>query len=352
MEPVNRHTQSIELVPTSHCAMDATEDVYVRKLSENLQADINDVNSGGVANVLTLPVTFYGELQVIYKAIRNFDGEAVIESSARLFNIPIGFAYAIENITISLLLLQNITRVFLNTLALITGRVFVAFEVFLESSRFYHLLRFKRELNLGNISDYKNDTYRLYQKLISIRNTYFQLSEAELADVAKKFAQKTYTQHTAQYDQALQGKLNSLSRKIRPWLVKEIQKDISEIITGIRLNDTEAISRGVELLGKIKTQIDKTQKVYAIGLVALAIAMVIFGLTIAAAPHIMFVLLILGVVGTALEFGRSFAPASYLDQKDHKWHWDPWIPTFLKRKAPMPSQNPRQPMIELVTSKG
>lgn len=356
-------------IPYAHrdLLLDATDPSS--ELGKDVRGDIAYVASMGASNIFFLPGAFCEALRNLIRGIRNFDGEAALESGVRLVNIPFGLVYAFQRIAIILItLLKGVVKVALSTTAYIIASIYILFEILLEANRLFRLICFEEELNLDPalflLKTIKNADF---STLAAHRR---ELEQALSKDyVAKQFDQtrdiqqirenltisilyrklSTVRSHyfIGESEEVLNGKLDSLARKVRPWFVRELRRELTPTIDGCLRYDKECISRGIELLDTIQTQINKTRKVYIVGLIGLSIAVILFSASLIAAPGLMPVLFALGFIGTTLEFARWFAPESYLDQKDHKWNWNPWLPHCLRKLDP--PENPKTPMVELDT---
>lgn len=300
--------------------------LIVDQMVKDLKPDDTAVATGGMSMIATLPAALWAKGKLIVAAFRDRDTETAADNTTQLVNTCVGATYAANNLALNILGYLNITVVVLVTLKLATsilGWTFLAIETIVELGRLYRLHRFEKELNIGDLKQYQQNTpeskQALLRRLAKIQCAYFCPTPAEISGKPKDLVR------------VMSRKIQAMSRILRPWMVKDIQKDVRSIMGGILVDDTEKITQGIELLKQVQTQIDKTQKVYCVGLLTLFLAMAAFGLAMITAPWA-FPLYVVAFAGVFfLEFARWFAPASYLDQKNHKWNWDPWIPEKLKK---------------------
>lgn len=318
-------------------SLERSDTLFVREIIRQTPPEGATVNSGGLTNLLAWPFALYDRAKHLAIAIRDFDIEASANNVGELFNTCLGVAYAANKLAVNILSYLHTAAILLLDLQLVTsilGWVFMVIETLLELGRLYRLNRFEKELNLGELDQY-NDPQVLLKKLATIHCIYFR-PPAQSED----------------QERVISREVHGMVRILRPWLVEEIHEIKKTTFAEIALGKPYAMSRGIELLRQIQTQIDKTRKVYYVGLLTLALAMATFGLALITSPYIMPLYIVAFITIFILEFARWFAPASYLDQKGYIWSWDPWIPEKLGAIFGYQKDRHRQPTIELVTIKG
>ena len=124
----------------------------------------------------------------------------------------------------------------------------------------------------------------------------------------------------------MQTKLNAFARRVRPWAVHNFY--ISMLYyPKLDLDDKK------HLLSMLDTQLDKTQLIHIIGIIAISLSTISIIFSMIFFPFI--IPLSIGVAGILVEFSRYFAPNAFLDQQGWKWSWKACLPfdTSPKRTA-------------------
>lgn len=372
-------------------SFDQPEDEDLQKIDGNIYY----VMSAGITNIFFLPSAFRDAIKQLSKAISIKDTGEMAETLVRLCNIPIGFAQAVKRAFVlsSQFLGKALISVALVTYALACQIIFIVVETFLEIARYCVLIKFEdtvqakqilkiiEDLNIDllfggedkqglrkKIVDYINRMELrknlIVEKLGPKSVELIQTIERDLmafADTGQGKAEIILNAHSllqsyvynnlsafakeylgiAEY--SIDGKLsndkneridqlrrrNILARKVRPVVVSELVENVPIALHYLSIVDKKnyGIKSAERIYKKIALQIQKTEKVYALGIAAMLIAGIGIMISSAMVPAI-----VLGCIGTTIEFIRYFAPQSYLDQPGEKWSWEYWTPSFLRPK--------------------
>lgn len=321
-------------------------------------ADNACVNSPGMASPLSLIPVFADATRDFFKAVKSGNKELIVEHLISAFNMPIGIASGIEQlISILFLLIAGISYTALKIQAYVLGLVFLAVELALEVSRLIRIISFNSKNHIGiahtllkalnsannirefttqnfydlekfiprgELSKFKGKADQLQQMILDktlsrIYNHYFELSPDEVQELS------IISDREALKDLAtlkFQMKLDSLSRKVRPWIVKELYS----YIVPFKESRFEPISieHGTFLIDIMHEQSKKTILVHIVGLIALAIAVISIVLSFILCPPALPI--VLTVIGLTLEFGRYFAPTAFLDEPTWRWNLTSCLP--------------------------
>lgn len=334
--------------------------------SLSAQKDDSFVSSPGLTSPIYLISSLVQSVKDFLYAFKTHDKEQIIEHLIRIFNLPFGIASGLERIiSLFLLFITGITVAVLATEAAIFGFIFLGVELGLEIARLIRALTFdsnyhvrkvhnllealdaaesisafieKHETELKQIvpevTNFYTSTKTLQKHLIEkvlrpIYDDHFTLTPSEIEELRAK-ALRTHTSVTSHTKLKLQMKIDFLARRVRPWAAKEIYTLTPSILNS--LNHKSGIVQGKELIALMNTQTNKTLLVHVLGITAISLAAISLVFSFILFPFS--IPLSIGLVGTAVEFTRFFAPVAFLDQRG--WHWSitSCLPQCLQPKKP------------------
>ena len=184
---------------------------------------------------------------------------------------------------------------------------------------------------------------RLVQEdLAYLKTKYFSLSpeKGKLIEnqISKKHQKLSQEEARAKKEKlvskTLQTQQTSLARRIRPFLVKEVEEKIDAIEKGLRsYNPKErqsALEKGQELLKNVKVQTEKKIYVHITGIVAVALTIIGLVLLFTSCPYIIPFLLIF--IGGALAMARYFMAYGLLDHKGWEMDYKNCLPNWIRKR--------------------
>ena len=366
------------------------------------------VFSPGLTSVISLIPSWINSIKKFFTSLRHNDTEQTIEYLVISFNLPLGIASALERlIALIMLIMAGISYVALTTQALILALIFMVIELGLEVSRLIRNLCFDSNYHISiiqsllsaidtatDISQFikehhsdlelclSKESVKAFSSLSSsaeamknaikealLDNTFERIHKHYLTftdeDAAKALqhppdhptlselrqSQSSRAHKLPPSEQELlledhvksrmQTKLNAFARRIRPWGVHHFYL-VMRNYKNVDLDNKQ------KLFSMIHTQLDKTQLIHIVGIIAISLSTISIIFSMVFFPFI--IPLSIGIAGILIEFSRHFAPNAFLDQKGWSWDWKACLPFDTKARRTLP-QEEASPGIELMEIK-
>jgi hypothetical protein len=200
------------------------------------------------------------------------------------------------------------------------------------------LLSFKKRLKEDpasiNSMEFSDSVSFLYKRKIkNLKDDYFTLSDKEMVKVKKK-ASKKNIENQILIDRALVSKKTNLARRVRPWMVMEIDETLPQIEKGLSDSSTKedkklAIGKSQKLFIDMKTQARKLYIGRIIGILALGIITplgLFMGFYFAHAG----ISMAFSIFGCLSSFGRYLFVSTCQDRRGWNFALIDAFPNFLK----------------------
>ena len=116
-----------------------------------IKHDLGNVNTGGMSNIIHLPIALYTYVKNIFEGVKNQDIGSIFEFSLLTLNIPTGMLLASNSIFYMIAYITHTTAIFApGILSIPFFALFSIIETVVEIYRLLRVIDFSRKLNLSD----------------------------------------------------------------------------------------------------------------------------------------------------------------------------------------------------------
>jgi hypothetical protein len=330
-----------------------TKPIHNKTKNRNLIKVDNPSNSHfpGLSQLFFAPLTIIYTIPEFIRASSKGDMEGTLDAILRLSRANFSFAYAFmmaSSYATQFFSLYEISFVKqIHTLSCpILGIVLSTLEMLYEGWSLIKIREFKNQFHVIDLSTShkkasKSTKNKLLKKDIKFLNRqYLKVNSNEKVKI-ENYIQKKFKNEPYQWenkfneisDTFLKIKKSDLARRVRPWLVEEIDQRLPKVLENIKDPNPEvrkkAIERAKELMTQLDTQCQKRILIHLLGLLALTFTMAAFILAIAGAPFLTVTLFF--VVAAIIGFSRYTFAKGYLDSRGWKFRVENFPPEWVMK---------------------
>lgn len=304
-------------------------------------------NLPGISNIVFAPYTYFESIKATYAAYKIGDKEGIFQNSLRIINTPLAFIhsllqanwYVIEGGTLLNLFSSKVSN-FLPALARqgsILGIIAALFELFIET----HSLN--KQISFSNrFLNSKQDPLAAQELLKNIRKKYFEISPKRQEKI-HSYVQKHLKNSTVEIQERHKNKIieqnllrnkEKLIRRVQPWLVDKIEKELPQLLLDLQSSNTVlragAVTQSVAICKDLNTQSQKLIIILIVALSSILLVIVGLSLSLVASLHFLIPFLVVGA-GTTLGLLRASLSKGLLAHSGWDLDIHACLPNFVQK---------------------
>jgi hypothetical protein len=352
MTYISSNNKSHTLTPTdqNYSAIDATALSNANSTSQpQLYLGPEYTNVPGIINLLFTPCMLWKGTKALYRAYQIRDREGIFENGLRLVQAPLDIGNSLTQVSLyvrsaspfcaealkkSALLLTFIT---------ITGLIFCAIEGVLEGMRLIKSIRFNRSFqpNISPTMSQEDREKNYLSTLLRLKQTCFVISPEEVQKI-ELYVKNLLPDATSDViackrskiiTNTLEAKKNILIRRVHPWLAKEIENTLPQLMGDLQSplqdNRKRAAAKAAALFDNILIQSQKKQLILTVGL--MAVLFTVAGLIAASVLSGFTLPLVLSIAGSLFSLVRYWLHLGLMDSKKWDFSVSNCVPGIFRR---------------------
>lgn len=350
-----------------------------------IEADQDYIAPPTVWNVLWVPIYLWDAAKLMWSAVKTKDLEAGVESAIRFLSLPVQLAHCCSLlIRFGIFVLLGTATVAASLPITVFGLVVCLIELVAECYRLYRIEKLRGVLQIDDVATlveemnplkYNSRGHYTHSQIHVLAKHKDQLNATlgkevtheclvkifdaetieERVDLAKDLQMRLLAHKLAYiqtefftWDKAGQTAQRSMARRLRPWIVNQLQRNTALQIEALIRGESGSITDAVDTLRCIELQFKKQRVTYLIGIAALLLSATALIFTYLACPPAAFFLAL--ALGYALQSVRIYA-AIYLEGPGWNIDMTQLLPQFIRNRYLQWRYN-REPIHLQDTAKG